>query len=111
RTINLSFVHGYIWGVVAFVLHLSGGICVIADMAGKSWHVGMLLGIIMVLYQALSIALLFWCATKIAQYFAIRSLIIRLFLWAAALALFIIWTDWYCLWIFGIKEGYPLMHP
>ena len=111
RTINLSFVHGYIWGVVVFALHLSGGICVIADMAGTSWPVGLLLGIIMVLYQALSIALLFWCAAKIAQYFAIRSLISRLFLWAAALGLFIMWTDWYCLWIFGIKEGHPLMHP
>ena len=111
RTDNLSFVHGYIWGIVVFALHLSGGMCVIADMAGKSWPVGLLLGIIMVLYQALSIALLFWCVTKIAQFCAIKSPIIRLFLWAAALAFFIMWTDWYCLWIFGIKEGYPLMHP
>jgi hypothetical protein len=31
--------------------------------------------------------------------------------WDVALWLFIIWTDWYSMWIFGIKEGYPLMHP
>ena len=32
-------------------------------------------------------------------------------MWTAALALLIVWTDQYCLWIFGIQEGYPLMHP
>lgn len=111
RTENLSFIHGYLWGVITFSLHLSGGIYVIACMASESWPVGILLGIGMILYQALSIALLFWCATLIARLLVITSPIIRLYLWTAALALFIIWTDWYSLWIFGIKEGYPLMHP
>lgn len=110
-TQNLSFVHGYIWGVVTFLLHVYGGIYVISCMAGKSWPIGLLLGITVVLYQALSVAILFWCATLIARYFSLKSTVARLFLWATALMFFIMWTDWYCLWIFGIKEGYPLMHP
>lgn len=111
RTENLSFIHGYVWGVITFSLHLSGGIYVIACMARESCLVGVLIGVIMILYQALSVALLFWCATLIARFFVLKSPIIRLCLWTAALALFIMWTDGYCLSIFGIKEGYPLMHP
>jgi len=111
RTENLSFVHGYVWGVIAFALHFSGIVCVVAAMAGKAWWVGCLLGLILVLYQALSVGLLFLCATKIVQYGKIRSVIIRLLVWTGALLVFIVWTDWYSLWIFGIKEGYPLMHP
>ena len=183
RTANLSFMHGYVWGIITFALHLSGGIYVIACMAGQAWWVGVLLGIVMVLYQALSVALLFWCAALIACkitclhcFFSARpelvegcpraledtlqqvqgerseswtqclllpcppklyakegampkyqgerekeyrsdkindfcSPIVRLCLWTGALAFFIIWTDRYSLWIFGIKEGYPLMHP
>ena len=63
-TENLSFIHGYVWGIITFSLHLSGGIYVIASMAYKAWPVGVMLGIIMVLYQALSAGILFLCVTK-----------------------------------------------
>src|SRR5579862_182148 len=111
RTQNLSFMHGYIWGCIVFALHLSGGIYLVADMAGESWPVGLILGIAMVLYQALVPAFLFWCTTRVITVFSITSPIARLLLWTAALWLFIIWVDWYSLSVFGVQEGYPLMHP
>src|SRR5271155_794957 len=53
RRENLSFFHGYVWAVGVFFLHLSGGICVIASLAGKAWWVGIFIGVVVVLYQAL----------------------------------------------------------
>jgi hypothetical protein len=103
--------HGYVWGTIVFLLHLSGGICVVANLAHKSWLIGIALGIGMVLSQALFPALLFWCITMLMRRFSIQSPIVRVCMWLVALAIFIFWTDQYCLWIFGIKEGYPLMHP
>jgi hypothetical protein len=111
RTENLSFIHGHVWGLITFSLHFSGIIGVIAAMAGTAWWIGCLLGLILVLYQALSAGVLFWCAALIAHYYKITSAIGRLSLWSVALLIFIVWTDWYSLWVFGIKEGYPLMHP
>lgn len=108
---NLSFIHGYIWGVITFFLHTSGGIYVVSCMAHEAWLLGVMLGIGMVLYQALCPATLFWCATSIIGAFSVQGLIIRLCIWTIALIFFITWIDWYSLWIFGIKEGYPLMHP
>ena len=111
RTTSLSFIHGYIWGCVTFVLHLSGGIYIIASMAHESWLIGVAIGIAMVLYQALLPAILFWCVVRIVYTFSVQSPVIRLFMWTIALWLFIIWVDWYSMWIFGTQEGYPLMHP
>ena len=111
RTNNLSFIHGYVWGCAVFALHLSGGIYVIACMAHEAWLLGVVIGIAMVLYQALIPALLFWCVTQTVQKFSLQSTLIRLCMWTAALWLFIMWTDWYSMWIFGVREGYPLMHP
>ncbi len=105
---NLTFIHGYVWGLIVFSLHLSGGIYIITRLAGDSWPVGLLLGIAMVLYQALCPALLFFGAAKIVK--GGRPLV-RLFVWTLALAIFIFWVDRYCLWILGVAEGYPLMHP
>ena len=111
HTEDLSFIHGYVWGCIVFLLHLNGGIYVVVRLAHESWLIGIMLGIMMVLYQALFPALLFLCTTIVVRFFAIQSPILRLCMWLIALALFIFWTDQYCLWMFGIKEGYPLMHP
>ena len=108
---NLSFVHGYLWGIIVFALHLYAGIFVVAQLAMDWWWVGLLMGIGMVLYQALVPAMLFWLVTKIVLFFRIKSPAMRLLLWAIALALFILWIDQCCMWIFGIQEGYPFMHP
>lgn len=111
RMVTLSFIHGYVWGCVVFALHLSGGIHVIASMAHESWPIGVAIGIAMILYQALYPALLFWSVAQIISIFSVQSLVVRLFIYSSALWLFIMWTDWYCMWIFGVQEGYPLMHP
>ncbi len=108
---DLSFAQGYAWAVIVFLLHLSKGITVIVQLAGDSWWIGIMLAMSMVLYQALVPALLFWCITRIISFFSVRLLLLRLTLWTIALFLFIVWVDWYCIWIFGIQEGYPLMHP
>jgi len=111
RIQNLSFMHGFVWGVIVFLLHLSGGICVVTRLAGESWLIGVLLGMGMILYQALFPAIIFWCTAIIIRFFQLQSPALRLCIWLSALALFIFWTDQYCMWVFGIQEGYPLMHP
>jgi apolipoprotein N-acyltransferase len=109
-TENLSFIHGYIWGIITFALHLHAGILIVANLAGDCWWVGFLMGMVMILYQAIIPALLFWLATKITLLFVIESPLIRILLWTVALVVFIFWTDRYCMWIFDM-QGYPFMHP
>ena len=108
---NVSFVHGYIWGCIFFGLHMSGGIYVVTCMAHDSWVVGVMLGLVMVLYQALFSGLVFCGVTKIISISSITSPVMRLLMWTIGIWVLIVWTDWYSLWIFGVKEGYPLMHP
>src|SRR5579863_5418484 len=91
--VNFSFIHGYVWGCIVFALHLSGGIYLIARMAGNAWPVGVAMGIAMVLYQALVPAFLFWSVTQFIIFFSIHNSILRLLLWTAALWLFIVWVD------------------
>jgi len=110
RTENLSFIHGYVWGITVFALHLHAGILIVANLAGDWWWVGFLMGIVMVLYQALIPAVLFWGANRLVRFFSVTSPIIRLCIWTSALAIFIFYTDWYCMWVFDMN-GYPFMHP
>lgn len=111
RMTNLSFIHGYVWGCFVFALHLRGGIYIIAQLAHELWVIGVIIGIAMVAYQALLPGVLFWCAACINRIFSIHSLIVRLLVYSCALWFFVVWTDWYSMWVFGIQEGYPLMHP
>lgn len=108
-THNLSFIHGYLWGIVVFLLHGCAGIFIVAELAGESWWVGFAMAIMMVMWQALMPAFLFWCASKIVHLFSIESPLLRISLWTTALAFFIFWTDRYCLYIFGM-HGYPFIH-
>jgi len=110
-TYVVSFKEGYIWGIIVFALHLHAGICIIANLAGDWWWIGFLIGITMVLYQAIMPAFLFGSAHMIITCNSITSPIVRLVVWATTVGLFIVWVDQYCMWIFGIQEGYPLMHP
>lgn len=108
---NISFRQGYLWGCAVFALHLSGGIYLISCMAGNAWPIGIAMGIVMVLYQALVPALLFWIVAQLTALFFIDNTVVRLFLYVVALWFFIMWVDWYSLWLFGVQEGYSLMHP
>ena len=108
---NLSFIHGYIWGVITFSLHFSGGIYILADMAHEWWVVGLVLGIAVILYQAFFCGICFWVSGYIIRVFSVKKPIMRLWIWVLLLWLFIIWVDGYSMWIFGVQEGYPFMHP
>lgn len=110
RQVNLSFIHGYVWGLFVFTLHLSGVMYVLICLSRETWAMGIIAGSIIILYQALMPGFLFWCATRINQFF-ILPIKAQLLVWNIVLWLFIMWIDWYSMWIFGIKEGYPLMHP
>ena len=102
RTINLSFIHGYVWGCAVFAFHLSGGIYVITCMAHESWLLGVAIGVTVVMYQALFPAVLFWSVMHVVKKIHVQSGMIRLFMWTFSLWLFIMWTDWYSMCIFGI---------
>ena len=67
--VNFSFKDGYLWGCAVFTLHTLGWIYLIANMAGESWPIGLMLGIAMILYQALLPAFLFLGVTKIVTFF------------------------------------------
>ncbi len=108
---NLSFLQGYMWGLLVFALHGSAGIYSITRMAQESWIIGIVLGIGMVLYQALYPAIIFYGASTILHKWKIEHFLYRVGMWSAALLVFIMWTDKYSFWIFGALEGYPLMHP
>jgi hypothetical protein len=108
---NISFIHGYVWGLCVYTLHLTGGIYTLLVMAHGAWLKICIFIIFLLLYQALVPALLCAIAAWIIKRYAVQSYYVRLTIWSIVLFLFFIWTDWYSLWIFGVKEGYPLMHP
>ncbi len=110
RTQDLSFIHGFVWACITVSLHTSGGVCVIALLARQLWSVGILLGFSMVLLQSLVAGFLFWLTSCVVREFSVHNAA-RLVVWSGALWSFIMWIDWYSLSIFGIQEGYPLMHP
>lgn len=108
---TVSFKEWYMWGIFVFALHLHAGIFIVADLAGNCWLMGLLMGIAMVLYQALMPAFLFGTTNIIIKCYSITLPIVRLAMWGITLALCTVWIDQYCMWVFGIQEGYPLMHP
>jgi hypothetical protein len=110
-TNSLSFVQGYCWGLMIFSLHLHAGIIIIAHLAGNYWWVGVMMGFCMICYQALACGVLFWIACVVMKLFSITSVFIRVLWWSGALSCLFFWIDRYCMWIFGISEGYPLMFP
>jgi len=108
---NLSFWHGYVWAVVVLTLHLGGAISVILTISHEWWLVGLIMVILTIVYQALCAGIIFLVMRMIIYLCSIKLLLVRLMIYAAGLWLFIVWVDWYSMWIFGLPEGYPLMHP
>lgn len=108
---KLSFIDGFIWGCVTFLLHLSGGIYVFMSMAHEYWIISIIFGMAVVLYQAFFCGIFFECAALSIRVFSIHSLFQQLLIWVTMLWILIRWVDGYSLWIFGVQEGYPLMHP
>jgi len=108
---TLFFIQGFVWGFIAFLMHMSGEIWVLMMMSHEWWLVGLMLGILMVLYYALLCGACFWITGYGIQFFEVKRPIFRLGMWFVALELLIIGIDEYSLWIFGVQEGYPLIHP
>ena len=98
---TFSFMHGFVWSLCVFLLHMSGGICVVTHMASIPLY-GFCVALSIIVLQALCAGLLFFCVAKIVR--GLPAGIIILFL-------FITWIDRYCLCMFDVIEGYPLMHP
>lgn len=93
---RLTFWHGFVWSFITLFLHMIGGICVVVHMAHNSWAAGCALALSVIIVQALCGGMLFFDN--------IRTGIVTLLL-------FIFWVDRWCLWMFDVIEGYPLMHP
>lgn len=111
RTHTISFADGYLWSIMVFLLHASGGTYAIACMAREQKIVGYLIGIGVAFYAALFPAFCFFVSAYIMRRYTVYHPLMRLCITAGVLFLFIIWADSYCFWIFGNQEGYPLMHP
>jgi apolipoprotein N-acyltransferase len=111
---SLTSKNGFAWAFISGLLHAQGGIIVVMKLSGDWWYIGCLLGICMVVYQALvmgiCIILTHSIRICIVSHFANFSHS-RLISAAIALLLFITWLDRYSLIPFDVVEGYGLMHP
>lgn len=108
---QLSFKHGYIWGIFAFVLHLIGALHTIIRMADGPYIYRFIPPIFIVLYGALSSGTFFFISSKTIKWFNIKQQIYQTLVWTTGLFVFIHYIDRYCLWIFDRCEGYFFMHP
>jgi hypothetical protein len=126
---TFSFIHGFVWSLCVFSLHMSGGICVVMHMASAPLY-GFCVALSIIALQALFAGLLFFSIKLVRltlRYFFIRIKKLRangffimidqetspykLCISVIILFLFITWIDRYCLCMFDVIEGYPLMHP
>ncbi len=108
---QLSFKHGYIWGLFVFSLHLSGVLHAIIRMADGPYIYRFIPSIFIVLYGALSSGTFFWISAKTIKLFNIKQQIYQILVWTTGILVFIHYIDRYCLWIFDRCEGYFFMHP
>jgi len=109
---NLTFKHGYIWGIFAFGLHLSGVLYSVFLMATGSYLLRLIPILFIVLYEPLSSGACFWLAGKfIAHFNILKQTWQRVGVWVATLFIFFYYVDRYCLLLFDRCEGYFLMHP
>lgn len=101
---------GYIWGVITFTLHACGIYIGLYHLADGSVIPRMMPAILMSLYAGVYPAAIFGITTWIQQRYVTRH-IYRVILWSGAIfVLTLLYTD-VILIIFGVCEGYPLMHP
>lgn len=108
---QLSFMQGFIWGFILFSLHLYEGICMVSRLSGEYAALGFAMGFCIVVYQALFPGILFYGTTRFIKRFSIAIPFIRISIWVFSLLILIWWIDQCSLSLFGIREGYPLMHP
>lgn len=108
----LSFKEGFMWGLCVSALSGFGFVVVIAHMAQQCWFGGLCLGIVITIYYA-SIAASFFGAARaiIMRCKDYLSPFVKLFIATIFFFWFIIFVDRYSLIVFGIFQGYPLMHP
>ncbi len=107
---SLSFKEGYIWGVIQLTLHLSGVLYSIILMAEGPYIYRLIPALFIIIYEALYSGLVFWLLSLIIR-FTRPSFLCTLGLWVVGMWLYFYWMDQYCLWLFGICEGYFFMHP
>lgn len=108
---QLSFKEGYVWGAIALALHLSGVLYSIFLMAEGSYFFRLIPTLFVIFYEALFMGIAFWLAYRTILLFKIRSLALKLSIWTIIMWGLFHWFDHYCLWLFGICEGYFFMHP
>lgn len=108
---NFSFKYGFLWGVITFLLHGIGGVSVVGYMAHDYWLWGVVLGLSIVIYEAICVGLVFWLFQRCVQCLGVYSVGGKLLINTLMVAFVIFWIDRGCFFIFGVIEGYPLMHP
>jgi apolipoprotein N-acyltransferase len=111
RKDNVGFKQGFLWAFFSFLVHGSGGVSVVAHMAHEYWGWGVVLGLSIVIYQAICVGLIFWLFQLCIRFFMIHDVLSKLCINTVMLAFVIFWIDRGSFCIFGIIEGYPLMHP
>ena len=111
-TDQVRFKGGYYWGAIALALHLSDVLYSIAMMASGHFVYRLVPALGIVLYEALFSGIIFEVTYRLTRVLPVRyNLLTRLALWVSALAFYFYWMDSYCLWLFGLREGYFFMHP
>ncbi len=108
---KLSFNEGLMWGIIAISLHLMGVFYSIVVMAEGAYIFRIVPIIGVTLYVASMSGIVFWLTTKSIAHFKIVNMYFKISLWVMAIWFYFYLIDRYCLWPFGCREGYPLMHP
>lgn len=108
---NLSYMHGFIWGLLAFSVHTSGVFWGIDNLAQGSIAARFTPLIIIVSYLSLYSLAWFCINTVCIKFFKLSTIPAKLVLWIITYWLFILFMENYCLSIFGRAEGYFLFNP
>ena len=100
---NLSFKEGYYWGFLMLTLHMHGVLYSVMCMAEGPFYCRIIPSLVCVAYASFYSAFFFWLGNSVAR----KNLLI----WILIFWSYIYVMEHYCLWIFGICEGYFLIHP
>ncbi|MGE0009846.1 MAG: hypothetical protein AB7F19_04830 [Candidatus Babeliales bacterium] len=108
---NLSFKRGFLWGIITFTLHLAGVITGIDNFAKGSILARLAPALVLISTAAFYAACWFLLNNTIINFFSLRSVGQRLFLWVSTYTLFILFMEHYCFILFGRCEGHFFFNP
>ena len=108
---RLSFLDGFLWGLLVWILHIHGVLYSIIVMAQGPLWLRLIPSVFIVVYQAFFVGVWFWGTDKLISIARVTNSYVRLIIWVATSYSYFYWVLHYCLCIFNYWEGYIMMYP